>query len=86
MIALFTADEDLQLEDGMERVFSKELVRLVMKYRGLAVQAIGSLVNGDPTSDEVGWEALRRMGRIEDRGTYYDRTSHRWTTLTLPNT
>lgn len=71
--ALFTEAEQLPLENGMESPFSRGLVTLLLKYRKLAVSAVGRLVNDSRVSDEVSWEALRWMGRIEDPVTYYDR-------------
>ena len=67
---LFGRAEDEHFEDGMDSDFSNELIQLVKRHGKQAIEVITYLVLYGKAGQELGSEALRWIGRIEDQDTY----------------
>jgi hypothetical protein len=54
-------------EDGMDSAFAQELLLSVMEYGNAAIDAIAEYVFSSTANPDVGSEALRRLGEVQDR-------------------
>jgi hypothetical protein len=67
---LLAAADDVEFQDAIESEFSRRLTAFVVEHGAAGVEAVGRIVNHVSTSDEIAWEALRWVGRIDDPVTY----------------
>jgi hypothetical protein len=67
---LFTAARNEVFEDGMESQFSKEFVSLLWRHGQLAILETARLIAGEKVDPNVASEALKWVGRINDKKTH----------------
>ena len=74
LLRLFsTAAKNEHFEDGIETQFSKDLMQIVQKEKQPAIDILRDLIPIGKLSIEVGSEALRWIGRMDDPETHEGR-------------
>ena len=70
---LFSKFQDEIFEDGMESEFSKELIKLIVKYDEQALDELTIHILNKDVNEEIASDALRWLGRIEHTSSYNKR-------------
>lgn len=80
----FFAGQEQTFEDGIESEFSQNFVRIITRYKKIALDNLQKLIESHSINTEVLAEALRWLPRIEDSSTYNQRLSLLTRSLFLP--
>lgn len=70
---LFSKFQDEIFEDGMESDFSRELIKLVVKFNEQMIDALTILILQEGVNEEIASDTLRWIGRIEHSASYNKR-------------
>lgn len=78
------AGREQTFEDGIESEFSQNFVRIITRYKKIALDSLQKLIESNSINAEVLAEALRWLPRIQDPLTYNQRLSLVTRCLFLP--
>lgn len=78
------AGREQAFEDGIESEFSQNFVRIITRYKKIALDNLQKLIESHSINAEVLAEALRWLPRIQDSSTYNQRLSLITRCLFLP--